>query len=379
MRTNFDDNKELVELSDKIAEYSLKLKANERCLIWTGVEALPLARLLSGECLLRGAIPYTYVTDEALARDSLAACAPDSGEEPHQSASALMGGLDYWLGQADAVAVLRCKNLANAFEGVPAPAMDEYLNRYGMQFRSIIKKKWVLMDYPTPLQAKKANMSFDSFYEYCLKASLLDYALMRRRALPLKTLMDVTDRIRVIGDGTDFSFSKRGIDSVLCTGEHSYVDGEIYTAPLRHSLEGAVTYNIPTSYMGYDFEGIRLVFREGEIIEAGCRAGSAADLQRILHADDGASFIGEFALGLNPLIAIPMNDLHYDEKILGSFHLTPGQCYPEASNGNRSAIHWDMVSMLTPKYGGGEIWFDGTLVQRDGRFVPPELLALNGK
>ena len=106
-------------------------------------------------------------------------------------------------------------------------------------------------------------------------------------------------------------------------------------------------------------------------------AGTKEILRFVLDADEGARYIGEFSLGYNPHIQKPMRDILFDEKIAGSFHFTPGQAYENADNGNRSQIHWDMVNIQRPEYGGGEIHFDGVLVRKDGLFVLPELQGLN--
>jgi aminopeptidase len=100
-------------------------------------------------------------------------------------------------------------------------------------------------------------------------------------------------------------------------------------------------------------------------------------LNEILDADEGARHIGEFSLAYNPHILRPMRDILFDEKIAGSFHFTPGQAYEEADNGNRSQIHWDMVCIQRPEYGGGEIRFDDRVIRKDGLFTLPELAALN--
>jgi aminopeptidase len=152
-------------------------------------------------------------------------------------------------------------------------------------------------------------------------------------------------------------------------------DGECFTAPVRDSVEGEIRVNTATLYRGTVFTDVRLRFSGGRIVEA--RANHGERLNEILDADAGARFTGEFALGVNPRITAPMLDTLFDEKIAGSFHLTPGQAYEEADNGNRSAVHWDMVVVQTAQMGGGAIWFDDVLVRQDGRFVVPELEPLN--
>jgi aminopeptidase len=187
--------------------------------------------------------------------------------------------------------------------------------------------------------------------------------------------LDRTDKVRIIGKGTDISFSKKGIGSVKCDGERNIPDGEIYTAPVRDSVNGVITYNTPAVYRGFVFNDIRFEFKDGKIINA--TANDTKRLNEALDTDEGARYIGEFAIGVNPYILDPMMDTLFDEKIMGSIHFTPGQCYDETDNGNKSAVHWDLVAIHTPEYGGGEIWFDDVLVRKDGRFVVEELLGLN--
>src|SRR5690606_5901834 len=203
----------------------------------------------------------------------------------------------------------------------------------------------------------------------------LDYAAMSKAMDPLKALMDRTDRVRITGPGTDLTFSIRGIGSVKCDGHRNIPDGEVYTAPVRESVNGTITYNVPSVRGGFTFENVRFRFENGKIVEA--EANDTKRLNDILDTDEGARYIGEFSIGFNPHILTPMKDTLFDEKIAGSLHFTPGQAYRKADNGNRSAIHWDLVLIQRPEYGGGEIWFDDRLIRKDGRFVVPELEPLN--
>ena len=100
-------------------------------------------------------------------------------------------------------------------------------------------------------------------------------------------------------------------------------------------------------------------------------------LNEIFDTDEGARYVGEFSFGLNPEIREPMGDILYDEKIIGSIHFTPGSAYQDAFNGNKSSIHWDMVLIQRPEYGGGEIYFDNVLIRKDGKFLLDELKPLN--
>ena len=245
------------------------------------------------------------------------------------------------------------------------PALDYRIN----------KTRWVVLRWPTPSMAQQAQMSTEAFTEFFFRVCTLDYAAMIPGMKALKALMDKTDRVEIKGPGTDLRFSIKGIGSVICGGEHNIPDGEVFSCPVKDSVEGHVTYNAPTLNRGIAFDNVRLEFSKGRIVKA--TANHTKALNEILDTDAGACFIGEFSLGFNPHILHPMRDILFDEKIAGSFHFTPGQAYEVAGNGNKSAVHWDMVCIQRKDYGGGEVWFDGKLIRKDGLFVPAALQALN--
>ncbi len=235
--------------------------------------------------------------------------------------------------------------------------------------------RWVVLRYPSPSMAQMANLSTEAFEELFYKVCTLDYSRMSAAIDPLAERMRRTDRVRIHGPGTDLRFSIKGIGVVPCEGRRNLPDGECFTAPVRESVQGTITYNTPSLYMGTTFENLSFTFEGGRIVKA---AGTPADrLQRLLDTDDGARYVGEFSLGFNPFILTPMKDTLFDEKIAGSLHFTPGQAYTTADNGNRSQLHWDLVLIQRPEYGGGEVWFDDELIRKDGRFVVPDLEGLN--
>jgi aminopeptidase len=241
------------------------------------------------------------------------------------------------------------------------------------------KTRWVVLRWPHPAMAQAANMSTEAFEDFYFRVCAgVDYAKMARDVQPLVKLMARTDQVRIIGPGTDLSFSIKGIGAKPCTGDRNIPDGECFSTPVRDSSNGTIQFNTETLYRGRLFNNIRLVLRDGKIVEASAdSAENTTRLNEILDADEGARYLGEFALGFNPHILRPMKDILFDEKIAGSFHYTPGQCYEEVDNGNRSQIHWDMVCIQRPEFGGGEIHFDGKLIRKDGLFVLDELKGLN--
>ena len=237
--------------------------------------------------------------------------------------------------------------------------------------------KWVVLRWPTPSMAQQAGMSTEAFEDFYFDVCTFDYAKLDPVIAPLKQLMDRTDRVRLTGPGTDLRFSIKDIPTIPCTGNANIPDGEIFTAPVRDSVNGTIAFNTPTIYQGTVFEGITLHFEQGKIVQATSVGGTEAMLNQILDSDEGARYIGEFSLGFNPYVMQPMKDILFDEKIAGSFHFTPGGAYDEAFNGNRSTVHWDMVFIQRPEFGGGEVYFDDVLIRKDGLFVPEDLLPLN--
>ncbi|MHB0913216.1 MAG: aminopeptidase [Armatimonadota bacterium] len=236
--------------------------------------------------------------------------------------------------------------------------------------------KWVVLRWPTPSMAQLAGMSTEQFEDFYFDVCTLDYAKMARAEEPLKERIERADRMRIAGPlDTDITFSVKGIPAIICAGERNIPDGELYTAPVKESVNGVIHFNAGTIYHGKPFDDIRLVFRDGKIVEA--TGSDTKALNDVLDTDEGARYVGEFALGFNPHIKRTMRDILFDEKIAGSIHFTPGQAYEEADNGNHSKIHWDMVLIQTPEFGGGEIWFDDELIRKDGRFVPEYLHGLN--
>ncbi|KZE80846.1 aminopeptidase [Paenibacillus elgii] len=235
--------------------------------------------------------------------------------------------------------------------------------------------KWCVMRYPNPSMAQQANTSTEAFEDFYFQVCNLDYSKMSGAMDSLVELMNKTDKVRLVGPGTDLSFSIKDIPAIKCAGQNNIPDGEVFTAPVKDSVNGVISYNTPTIYMGTSFENVTLRFDNGQIVEA--TANNTAKLNEILDTDDGARFVGEFAIGVNPYIQHPMKDILFDEKIDGSIHFTPGNAYTDADNGNRSSVHWDMVLIQRPEYGGGEIYFDDRLIRKDGRFVVPELEKLN--
>jgi aminopeptidase len=266
----------------------------------------------------------------------------------------------------------------NATETSDVPSSQVQL--YSRMMRPVLnyrvnKTRWCVLRWPTPSMAQAAGMSTEAFEDFYFDVCTMNYRRMARAMVPLERRMKRTDQVRIKGPGTDLTFSLKGIGAKMCKGDRNIPDGEVFSCPVKDSVNGVVQFNTPTIYSGTKFENVRLKFKQGRIVEA--TANDSRRLNEILDTDPGARYAGEFSLGFNPYIQKPMLDILFDEKIAGSLHLTPGQAYEECDNGNRSAVHWDMVLIQRPDWGGGEVWFDGKLIRKNGRFVSRELQPLN--
>lgn len=361
----------LKTLAKNLLEHSLNMQRGEKLLIETTTAAKPLVQELLGLAYEKELLTFVRIVDEEVRRWVL-----QSSTEERQRIEA---GWDVQT-MTDVDAYIQITAEENDAESITVrPEIMQMRARIRKPWLDLVTnhRKWVLLNWPTVGQAQKARMPYSEFCDFIIDTSCVDYAEMGRRMQPLSALMSKTDRVHIKGPGTDLRFSIKGIPNVPCAGENNIPDGEIFTAPIRDSVEGTLTYNTPSPYHGKIYNKVSLEFSKGRIIRATAEQDSDA-LNAIFDTDEGARYVGEFALGVNPRITRAFGNILFDEKIAGSFHFTPGAAYEnDADNGNHSAIHWDMVCIQTRECGGGEIWFDDVLIRKDGLFVLENLKPLN--
>jgi aminopeptidase len=356
-------------LAKLLVEYSIRLKRNENVLIeaFDTPDEMTIALIRAARKV--GGVPFVQ-TYHARVNRALALEASD--RQLNLLASHELARMK----KIDAYIAVRGSNNITELSDVPAEKMKLLAKKMRpVQDQRVKKTKWVVLRWPTPSMAQLAGMSTEAFEDFYFDVCTLDYRKLQPGMQALKRLMEKTDRVEIKGPGTDLRFSIKGIPAVICGGDRNIPDGEVFSCPVRDSVQGNVTFNAPSIYQGIGFDGIRLEFKDGKIVDA--TSNETKKLNKILDSDPGARYIGEFSLGFNPRVLQPMRDILFDEKIAGSFHFTPGQAYDEADNGNRSQVHWDMVSIQRPEYGGGEIYFDDKLIRRDGEFLPKQLRSLN--
>ena len=362
----------LTRLAEVLIHHSIRLKKGERVLIEAFDIPDPLVIELIRKADEVGAIPLVSIKNNSVLRELYRIATPEG--------IGFIGDYEKWrMKRVQAYIAIRGSYNSSEFGDVPGDKMKLYQRYWWKPVHGyrVTKTKWVVLRYPLPSMAQQAKMSTEAFEDFFFDVCTLDYNRMAKAIKPLKSLMQRTDNVRITGPGTDLSFSIKSIPVIPCIGERNIPDGECFTAPVKSSVEGTITFNVPTIYLGTTFDHIQLGFNKGKIVKAS--ADKKERLDEILDTDRGARYLGEFSFGFNPYITRPMQDILFDEKIAGSFHLTPGAAYEEADNGNRSEVHWDMVMIQTPEYGGGEIYFDGKLIRKDGLFVPESLKGLNPK
>ena len=362
------------KLAHNLINYSCEVKPGDKVYIhYIGQSTRDLARALIKECYLAGGVPFPHFTDPVSQRETILNCNEEQLKLMAEIDADEMSRMDCYVG-------VRGTDNVSELADVPSDKMKLYDTLYSNEVHGKIrvpKTRWVILRYPNAAMAQLNNTSQEAFEDFFFDVCTMDYSKMGKAMESLIKLMDRTDKVRLVAKDTDLSFSIKGIPAIPCDGKLNIPDGEVYTAPVRDSVNGVITYNTPSLFQGYTYENVSLTFENGKIIKA--TANNTEKVNAVFDTDEGARYVGEFAIGVNPFVTKPMKDILFDEKIAGSIHFTPGKCYDEAPNGNTSAIHWDLVLIMTPEYGGGEIYFDDVLIRKDGRFVIPELEVLNPK
>jgi aminopeptidase len=357
------------KLAHGLVNFSTQLKKGEKVLIDAFDIPPEMTVALIRAARIAGAVPLVQTHQARVAREM----GLGAQEEQLEISSAIQLAQ---MKKMDAYIAVRGGDNITELSDVPPEKMKLVSKRMKPVLDWRVKKtRWCVLRWPSPSMAQSAGMSTEAFEKFYFEVCTLNYARMQPGMKALQAAMEATDKVAIKGPGTDLRFSIKGMSAVPCGGSHNIPDGEVFTAPVRNSVQGVVSYNAPTIYQGVAFDNVRLEFKDGKILNA--TANNTEKLNAILDSDPGARYIGEFALGFNPYVLQPMRDILFDEKINGSFHFTPGQCYEQTENGNRSQVHWDLVNIQREDYGGGTIHFDGKLIRENGRFVPRALQALN--
>lgn len=359
------------KLAHNLVNYSCSVQKGENVFIEaTGVD-YQLVNCIVKEVVKAGGFPFVSMKDNRVERELCMNMSEELAKRMEDFDNYKMKKMQAYIG---------IRGGENAYEksDVPQDKMKVFNKFYAtpVHLETRVKHtKWVILRYPTQGMSSMSAMSTEAFEDLYFDVCNLDYSKMDKAMTPLVELMNKTDKVRIVAPNTDLTFSIKGIGAVKCSGKCNIPDGEVYTAPVKDSVNGRITYNVPSVQGGKKFENISLLFKDGKIIEA--TSNDTKAINEVFDTDEGARYVGEFAIGVNPYVTRAMGDILFDEKISGSIHFTPGECYDDAYNGNVSSIHWDLVLDQTLAHGGGEIYFDDILIRKDGLFVLDALKCLN--
>jgi len=354
------------KLARKVLEFSCELEEGQNIMLqMIGLNGIELLRALVQVTRDMNAHPFVQVQDTEIHRMLL-----ENGDKKFWKNQAKVDQLPL-MKQMDAFVGIRAsENIyeqANVSKKANKAFADEFLQPVHFQER-VNNTNWVVLRYPSEAFAMNAQMPTERFRKFYYRACLLDYSRLKEAMKPLEDRLRKTDMIHLKGEGTDIELSVKGQNWIPCYGKRNIPDGELFSSPVLSSVNGEITYT-SSVYQGKPFEYVKLVVRDGVVVDFD--SSNNEQLEEILDTDPGARQFGEFSFGLNPIIERPMYDILFDEKIYGSNHLTLGNDYEDAPNGNESSIHWDLVCI------GADVYLDGEKIREGRTFITDDLQGLN--
>ena len=348
------------QLADILVNYSTTTRSGDRVLItMMETDTWPLARAVHAAAIKVGAHPHIEFQSTLLQRDLMLEGDPNQFDNEHELQRKGMEWADVYIG-------LRGASNPHELNGIAAERITAFRRALGkISALRIEKTRWVLVRVPNSSFAQQAGFSTDEMMEFFFNATLLDWQEESKRYETIRKKMQPTEKIRIVGNGTDLSLSTIGRTYQIDDGHINMPGGEIYTAPTDDSAEGSISFEFPAVFAGQFIEGIRLQFSKGEVVEATADKNQKLLLD-LIGMDAGAKRIGEFGVGTNYSISRYCYDLLFDEKIGGTVHIALGRAYPECGGINKSAFHWDLIKDLREE---GALYLDGKKVLEKGMFL----------
>lgn len=361
----------LVKWAQALTGYSVDVQPGQTVAITGGVAAAPLLKAIHHEVIARGGLPVMIPVLDGLDADLLL-----HGSDEQLSYTT---PLEHFMReQADVLINVRAEVNTKRLSAVDPARQSRYskarapLTAAYMQRAATGLLDWTLTLYPTDAHAQDADMETGAYTDFVLKAMKLDredpiaaWLELRAEQQRLIDWLACKSSIHLTGPDTDLRLDVGGRTWINSDGKRNFPSGEIFTGPIEHSVNGHIRFSFPVVTAGREVEDIRLVFKDGKVVEA-TAAKNEAYLRQTLDTDEGARFLGEFAFGTNFDIQRFTKNILFDEKIGGTVHMAVGAGYPDTGSVNRSAIHWDMICDLRD---GGEITVDGETFMQDGQFV----------
>jgi aminopeptidase len=354
-----------------LVDYSVGVRPNQLVRINGAPEGAPLILAVYQKVLERGAHPFLQVGLEG-AEELLYAYASDAQLDyvppfMRDVIEQIDTNISIWTD-------VNTKQFTNADPAKQSrravamrPLSDRLLERAAKK-----ELRWTGTAYPTQAFAQDAEMSLREFEDFVYDACLVHepdpiraWKKISRKQQRIVDWLNKARKIHVVGPDTDLKLEVTGRKWINCDGHENFPDGEIFTGPIEKSVNGHIRYTYPACLHGREVEDVRLQFKDGKVVKA-TAAKNEDFLLKMLKADKGACYVGEFAFGTNYGIQRFTKNTLFDEKIGGTIHLALGKGYPESGSKNKSAIHWDMVCDLRK---GGEVRVDRTLFLKDGKIL----------
>jgi len=348
------------QLGDLLVNYSMAVQPGEKVMIaFVELETYPLVHAVYQACILAGAFPQVQFLSEELNRLVLKHGSPDQiGWVPEIEA--------YGMEWADVYLGLRGEHNLDVFWDIPAEKLSLLRKAMGkISTARWEKTRWCVLRVPNAALAHQAGVDEETITDMFFNACFLDWPTVSREWWRWAEVLNQGKHVRVVGKGTDLSFSIQGRTWDVADGHINMPDGEIATAPVESSVDGTIYFEFPGVLGGRLMPDINLSWKDGKLVEA--TSSTHQDfLRSVLDTDAGASLIGEFAIGTNPEVVHFCKDILIDEKIGGTIHIALGRAYPEVGGTNQSAIHWDIVKDMRQE---GEIYLDGELFFKNGKVL----------
>jgi aminopeptidase len=363
----------LEKLAQLIVNYSVKVRSGDKVAIYASSIAEPLIKEVYKNVLHAGGHPFIMVSPGGIEDILFKNASDEQLKYVHEPVKYIMEHYDVRISIASDDNTRELSQVDSSRIVLHRQARTE-LNKIFMERSASGALRWVVTLFPTNAYAQDAGMSLSDYEDFVYSACLPDMddpvGYWQRFSVWQDGIIEwlkAKENVHIVGPDTDLRLSIKDRIFVNCDGRFNMPDGEIFTGPVEDSIDGYVTFSYPSHYSGREVTGVRLQFEHGKVIQAHADKDEEF-LIKTLDTDNGARYIGEFAIGTNEGINRFTGEILFDEKINGSFHMALGAGYPETGSKNESAIHWDMICDLRQ---GGEIRVDGELLYRDGKFAIP--------
>lgn len=359
------------KLARLLVKYSMGIKKGDYLFIQANSISAPLVKEAYRQAILEGAMVETMVGLEGISETFL----KNASMEQLATSSRLLKAA---FQEMTAFLYIWGNFNTKQFAGVDSAKMAAYLKAQ-KEWRTIYddrcakgEMRWVGTQFPTLADAQEANMSLSEYEDFVYKAGHIDcddpieeWKKISKEQQRIVDYLDTKDVIHVISKDTDLTYKVKGRKWVNCDGKVNFPDGEVFTGPIEDSVQGHIRFSFPGIYMSREVEDISLTFDKGKVVKATAKKGEDL-LNALLDTDEGSRFVGECAIGTNYGIQKFTRNMLFDEKIGGTIHMAVGRSIPETKGKNFSTLHWDMLCDMRE---GGEIYADGELFYKNGKFL----------